>query len=67
VEPVAADAVPLVDRVTRAGNDQDLPQLGTRLYIARLLEQVGANAAGGLPEELGDVQYAECVGTKSLR
>src|SRR4051794_21437561 len=63
VEPVTADPVALVNRVVGAGNDQDLPQIGPRLDIAGLLEQVGPNAAGSLPEEFGNVEDAESVRT----
>src|SRR4051794_14078923 len=66
VEPVTADTVTLMNRVVGAGYDQDLPQLGARLDILGFLQQVGANAAGGLPEELGDVQNSERVGTEPL-
>ena len=62
VQPVTADAARLEDLVPRAGHHDGLAQLGPPLDVARLLQQVGADAAGGLAEELGDVEHAELGG-----
>ncbi len=59
VQAIAAHAARLEDLVARAGDDDRLPQLRPPLDVARLLEQVGPDAAGGLAEELGDVEHAE--------
>jgi hypothetical protein len=56
-----------MNRVTSTGDNQDLSQLGARLHIPRLLQQVGANPTGRLPKEFGDVQYPERVGPQPLR
>ena len=59
VKPIAADAARLEDLVACAGNDHGLPESRPALDVARLLQQVGADPAGGLAEELGDVEDAE--------
>ena len=67
MKPITADAISLVNRVARAGYHQHLAQLGPRFYIAGLLQQISTDPTGGLAEELGDVEHAECTGPKPPR
>jgi len=62
VKPVTADAISLVNRVVRARYHQHLAQLGPPFYIAGLLQEVGTDPTGGVAEELGYVEHAECTG-----
>jgi hypothetical protein len=64
MQPIAPDAAGLVDGVMRAGHDEDLPQVAPGLDVPRFLQQIGAHAAGGLAEKLGDVQHAKGMGTQ---
>ena len=59
VEAIAADPARLEDLVAGTGDHDRLAEPGPPLHIARLLEEVRADAAGGLAEELGDVEDAE--------
>jgi hypothetical protein len=58
-----------VDSVVSSGrNHQNLAERRISLDVARLLQQIGANAAGLLAEILGDVENCEAgVGTERRR
>src|SRR5204862_5740242 len=59
VQPEAADAARLENGIARTGYHDRLAEPGTTLDVPRLLQQIGAHPAGGLAEELRDVQYPE--------
>lgn len=62
MKAVAPDAARLEDLIARPGHHDRLAELGTALHVARLLQEIGADASGGLPEELGDVEDTEVGG-----
>ena len=59
METVAAHPAGLEDLVPRAGNDQHLAQVGMPLDVLRLLQQIGPHPAGGVAEELRDVEHPD--------
>lgn len=62
MKTVATHPTPLQDLVPGTRDHQDLPELWTPLHILSLLQQVGADPSGGLPEELGYVENAKTRG-----
>jgi hypothetical protein len=62
MEAVATHATSLQDLVLGTRNHQDLPELWMPLYVLSLLQQVGTDPAGGLTEELGDVENTQTRG-----
>ena len=67
MEAIAAHPAGLEDLVAGPGEDDGLAQLRSLLDIAGLLQDIRADAAGGLAEELGDVQHAELGGRAESR
>jgi hypothetical protein len=65
MKPVASDAAGLQDRVARTGDHEYLTQRRPGFDIVRLLKEIGFHSASCLPEELGDIQDAEGLGTQT--
>ena len=67
MQPVTANTGGFVNGVEGSRNHEYLTQIRPSLYIAGLLQQIGPHAAGGLTEELGDIQNAKGVRSESSR
>lgn len=67
MKPVASHSAGLEDRIVWTGYDKHLTKVGTGLDVTRLLQQIGLDSAGGLTEELGDVQNTKSAGTETGR
>jgi hypothetical protein len=63
-KPVATHARPFQYLVGSPGHNQYLPQGGIPLDVARLLQEICADASRGLTEEFRDIQNAQGAGSQ---